>query len=153
MEQPLFPVQEGTAPAVLLGSGPGPAPALDLPGRTTPVPPIHPAAVPPQRYYAILDQLERFTGLRGWMLSVHAPRNVGVDQSDEARPRHHFSRAGTRPPLLEARLTALQTLGYEPADHGEAWRWQEAMSLDGKHVVLFAGLDVVQLPHHREAAL
>jgi hypothetical protein len=135
MEQPLFPVPGSTAPAVLLGSGPGPAPALTE------------VSVP--TYRAILDSLDSALGLRGWMLIVH-----GYNGGDVATaPKHHFSRAGARPPLIPARLTALQTLGFELVDPDERWSWQEATSLDGKRVELFAAVDVRELAHHREVAL
>lgn len=146
MEQPLFPVPGSTAPAVLLGSGPGPSPTLDIAVPMPAYPQRKPAPAPIPTYVAILDPLDPALGLRGWMLAVH--------HGDVATtPRHHFSRAGARPPLIAARLTALQTLGYEPVDEREAWRWQETTTLDGKRVELYACIDVRQLPHHREVAL
>jgi hypothetical protein len=144
MEQPLFPVPEHTAPAVLLGSGPGPSPALDTAAAPPP-----PASTTPAdtTWIAILDPLDRATGLRGWMLTVHVHGDISK------LPRHHFSRAGARPPLIDARLAALAALGFEPADADEKWRWQETTTLDGKRVELYAALDVRRVQRGAEAAL
>jgi hypothetical protein len=108
-------------PAVLLGSGPGPGPALD--------------AGPDELVVnAMLQQVDHETGLRGWMLHVHQGERPGL------WPRHHFSR-GVRPPMIQAREDALRALGYEPVP-GQRWRWQESTTLDQKNVLMFAGIAV-----------
>lgn len=132
----MIPMPELEQPAVLLASGPGPAPAaadrITASGR------------------AMLRQLDRSTGLRGWMLTVC------LDTKSSLWPQHHFSRmAAGRPPLIEAREKALAAFGFEVADREAGWLWREYPTSDGKQVELCAFIDVrpIAAPAGEAAAL
>jgi len=114
-----LPLPDFTPPFVALGSGPGTGPALD------------PSEHASQVYLAQLSPLDRVTGQRGWELLVHRGERYTLF------PHHHFSRAGSRPPLRDARDAALRALGYERF-LDEEWNWQETTTLDRKAVQLFA---------------